>query len=79
MFCVRILEDDWLKNYALILSFPDPRGGRIIAFILKSDNGFFTSSEGQAYLRSSNLYFYTVEQYANAVLDEFFRERGIHE
>lgn len=79
LFCVRITEDDWLKEHALIVSFSDRTGGRVIAFILKSDREFFNSPEGWRHLRSVNLRFYTVEEYVNLILDNLYRERGVNE
>lgn len=79
LFCIEILENDWLKTNSLVISFLQENGRQIVALILKRERDFWDSSDGWACLKSSKLTFYTVEQYATAALKKFFKEQGVRE
>lgn len=81
LFCIFLLENDWMKENSLIMSFPDTRGKRVIGCILKRDREFWTNSQGLEHLscRAADIDFYTIEEYVRLALEQMCRERGIRE
>lgn len=79
LFCIFLVENDWMKENSLIMSFPDTQGKRMIGCILKRDREFWNSPQALEHLRcrAADIDFYSIEEYVKFALEQMRRERGI--